>query len=110
MNPRYQRQSFLGEGSQNIIQRSKIGIVGLGGGGSHINQQAAHIGFRHFALYDPQRAEDTNLNRLIGATVRDIGRRKAQNSAPRSSRPATRGENHLNTRSLAIEAGTADGM
>src|ERR1035438_8210647 len=76
MNPRYQRQSFLGEGSQAVIERAIIGIVGLGGGGSHIHQQAAHIGFQHYALYDPQTAEDTNLNRLVGGTVRDIGREK----------------------------------
>jgi molybdopterin-synthase adenylyltransferase len=76
MNPRYQRQSFLGEGSQEILEQATIGIVGLGGGGSHINQQAAHIGFQNYALYDPQTAEDTNLNRLVGATVRDIGREK----------------------------------
>jgi molybdopterin-synthase adenylyltransferase len=76
MNPRYQRQSFLGEGSQEIIERATIGIVGLGGGGSHIDQQAAHIGFQRYAMYDPQTAEDTNLNRLVGATLRDIGREK----------------------------------
>lgn len=76
MNTRYQRQSFLGDGSQAIIERAMIGIVGLGGGGSHIVQQTAHIGFKRYALYDPQTAEDTNLNRLIGATLRDIGREK----------------------------------
>lgn len=76
MNTRYQRQSFLGDGSQAIIERAIIGIVGLGGGGSHIVQQAAHIGFQHYVVYDPQTAEDTNLNRLIGATIRDIGRDK----------------------------------
>jgi molybdopterin/thiamine biosynthesis adenylyltransferase len=76
MNTCYQRQSFLGAGSQAIIERTMIGIVGLGGGGSHIVQQTAHIGFQHYALYDPQTAEDTNLNRLIGGKLRDIGRDK----------------------------------
>ncbi len=76
MNTRYQRQSFLGEGSQMIIERATIGIVGLGGGGSHIVQQAAHIGFKHYVLYDPQTAEDTNLNRLVGANIRDVGQEK----------------------------------
>jgi molybdopterin-synthase adenylyltransferase len=76
MNTRYQRQSFLGEGSQTVIERALIGIVGLGGGGSHIVQQTAHIGFKHYAVFDPQTAEDTNLNRLIGARLVDIGREK----------------------------------
>ena len=64
MNPRYQRQSFLGEGSQDTIERATIGIVGLGGGGSHIGQQAAHIGFQRYALYDPQTAEDIGREKL----------------------------------------------
>jgi molybdopterin-synthase adenylyltransferase len=76
MSTRYQRQSFLGPGSQRIIERAVIGVVGLGGGGSHIAQQTAHIGFQHYALYDPQTAEDTNLNRLVGAGIRDVGREK----------------------------------
>lgn len=76
MNTRYQRQSFLGEDNRELIERAAIGIVGLGGGGSHIVQQAAHIGFKHYALYDPQTAEDTNLNRLVGATLRDVGQEK----------------------------------
>ena len=76
MNTRYQRQSFLGERSQIIIERAMSGIVGLGGGGSHIVQQNAHIGFKNYALYDPQATEDTNLNRLVGATLKDIGRDK----------------------------------
>lgn len=76
MSEKYQRQSFLGNGSQEIIERATIGIVGLGGGGSHIVQQAAHIGFKHYVLYDPQTIEDTNLNRLVGATLRDVGQEK----------------------------------
>jgi len=76
MNTRYQRQSFLGEGSQAVIERAMIGIVGLGGGGSHIVQQTAHIGLKRYALYDPQTAEDTNLNRLVGARLRDTGKEK----------------------------------
>lgn len=76
MNMRYHRQSFLGKGGQDIIERAAIGIVGLGGGGSHIVQQAAHIGFNNYALYDPDTAEDSNLNRLVGATVRDVGQEK----------------------------------
>jgi hypothetical protein len=57
MNTRYQSQSFLGDGSHAIMERAMIGIVGLGGGGSHIVQQTAHIGFKRYALYDPQTAQ-----------------------------------------------------
>ncbi len=68
---RYDRQSFLGPHAQEILQRAKVGIVGLGGGGSHICQQLAHIGFQNLVLCDGDRVEHTNLNRLVGATVQD---------------------------------------
>jgi hypothetical protein len=68
----FSRQSFLGLYSQDQIERCVIGIVGLGGGGSHIAQQLAHLGFLNFYLIDPDRIEDTNLNRLIGGTQEDV--------------------------------------
>lgn len=68
---RYQRQSFLGPYSQALISRLRIGVVGLSGGGSHISQQLAHIGFKKYALFDGQAADMTNTNRLVGLTVAD---------------------------------------
>lgn len=72
MNATNNRQSFLGECLDEVLENCKIGIVGLGGGGSQIIQELAHIGFRYFVLYDYDKIEDTNLNRLIGATVHDV--------------------------------------
>ena len=66
---RYNRQSFLP--NQENIQQCIVGIVGLGGGGSHIVQQLAHIGFVKFRLFDPDLVEDVNLNRLVGANISD---------------------------------------
>jgi hypothetical protein len=68
---RYSRQSFLGEGAQDIIERAKIGIAGLGGGGSHIVQQLAHVGFMHYVPYDGDVTKDHNLNRNVGAVEND---------------------------------------
>ncbi len=68
---RFSRQSFLGDNSQEIIEKAIIGIVGLGGGGSHIAQQLAHVGFLNYRIYDGDIAEDSNLNRLIGANETD---------------------------------------
>lgn len=48
-----------------------MGIVGLGGGGSHIAQQLAHLGVGNFVLVDPDKVEHHNLNRLVGATAND---------------------------------------
>lgn len=71
MNERFQRQSFLGPHAEETLTRCCVGIAGLGGGGSHIVQQLAHIGLGHFVLVDPDHVEETNLNRLVGATAAD---------------------------------------
>jgi molybdopterin-synthase adenylyltransferase len=68
---RYSRQSFLGPDAQEIIARCTVAVPGLGGGGSHIVQQLAHIGFQNYVLYDDDRVEESNLNRLIGARFAD---------------------------------------
>ena len=65
------RQSFLGERSDEILDGSVVGAVGLGGAGSHIVQQLSHVGVGTLILVDPDRAELSNLNRLVGATRRD---------------------------------------
>lgn len=91
---KYSRQSFLGDEAQGIIERTVVGIAGLGGGGSHIVQQLAHVGFQNYAVVDPDVAEDANWNRLIGATASDfvgtilkvgIARRVIQGLCPRAS-------------------------
>lgn len=68
---RFSRQSFLGKGAQNTIARLRIGIVGVGGGGSHIVQQLAHLGVKRFALFDGDVVDESNLNRLVGAAADD---------------------------------------
>lgn len=71
---KHNRQSFLGPHSEETIKSARVVIVGLGGGGSHISQQLAHIGIGHLSLIDPDAIDEegTNLNRLIGATEKDV--------------------------------------
>lgn len=69
---RLDRQSFLGSDSEEILQEICVGIVGLGGGGSHVVQQLAHIGIGRFVLIDPDTISLTNLNRLVGGTLADV--------------------------------------
>ncbi len=69
---RFSRQSFLGNGAEDALAAAKVAIVGLGGGGSHVAQQLAHVGFRHFKLFDGDLIEDSNLNRLVGGTEIDV--------------------------------------
>ena len=72
---KHDRQSFLGPRSEDTLQAAKIGIVGLGGGGSHVVQQVAHIGVGNYVLVDPDSIEDSNLNRLVGGTLADVMQR-----------------------------------
>jgi molybdopterin-synthase adenylyltransferase len=44
MSERYARQSFLGPKSKEVFKNCRVCIIGLGGGGSHVVQQLAHIG------------------------------------------------------------------
>lgn len=72
-NNRFDRQiSFFGEEGQARIRNLRVAIVGLGGTGSHVAQQLAFLGVRHFALLDYDVAAEANLNRLIGARRDDV--------------------------------------
>lgn len=72
MSIRGLRQSFLGADSERVLGALRVGVVGLGGGGSHIVQQLAHLGVGSFVLVDPDCIEETNLNRLVGGTAADV--------------------------------------
>lgn len=76
MRERFSRQSFLGDASEEILAALQVAIVGIGGGGSHIVQQLAHLGVRNFVLLDPQHIADSNLNRLVGGTAEDVRRQE----------------------------------
>lgn len=71
-DPDFSRQSFLGANSAEVLANTRVAIAGLGGGGSHIAQQLAHVGVGNFRLMDPQEIEASNLNRLVGATKADV--------------------------------------
>jgi molybdopterin/thiamine biosynthesis adenylyltransferase len=49
------------------LRAAHVGIVGCGGGASHVIQQLAYLGVGEFTLVDADLVEVTNLNRLIGA-------------------------------------------
>ncbi len=66
---RYDRQvRAFGSLGQACLKQVCVAIVGLGGAGSHLAQQLAHLGVEQFIIIDHDRVEETNLNRLIGAS------------------------------------------
>lgn len=66
------RQSFLGDNLDIILEHTTVAVIGLGGGGSQVVQQLAHIGFKKYILCDYDVLEDTNLNRTVGAKQEDV--------------------------------------
>lgn len=74
VHKRYDRQSRLfGDIGQNLLQQIRVGIVGVGGAGSVLAELLGRLGVGEFLLVDPERAEETNLPRLIGSRNRDAG-------------------------------------
>lgn len=71
----------FGVTGQQELQRLRVAIVGLGGIGSLVAQQLAHLGVRDFILVDPDTLESTNLNRVANATVKDLGKPKVKIAA-----------------------------
>ena len=68
----YDRQSRLfGDAGQELLRRTRVGIIGLGGAGSILAELLGRLGVGEFVLTDPDHAEKTNLPRLIGARCHD---------------------------------------
>lgn len=68
----------FGATGQEAIGKLRVAIVGLGGTGSVVAQQLAHLGVRDFILIDPDTLETTNLNRVANAKQADVGRLKVR--------------------------------
>ncbi|MCE7733592.1 MAG: hypothetical protein GPJ54_01860 [Candidatus Heimdallarchaeota archaeon] len=63
---------LFSEKGQKKVETQTVGIVGLGGLGSHIIQGLVYLGVKDFVLIDDDIIELSNLNRLIGGTIQDI--------------------------------------
>ena len=73
----YQRQSLaLGIRGNDAIRNVKAGIVGLGGIGSIVNQQLAHLGVSQITYVDDDVLERSNLHRVVGSSSPDVGKAK----------------------------------
>lgn len=66
----YDRQvRIFGEEGQRLLRKQKIGIVGLGGDGSLINQYLAHLGIGHIVSIDDDILDATNMSRVVGSQM-----------------------------------------
>lgn len=86
----YDRQiRMFGSAGQSLLGKSKVAVVGLGGIGSLVAEYLARLGVGHLVLIDPDKIEDTNLSRVVGATELDVKSRRLKTQiAKRHAREA----------------------
>jgi molybdopterin/thiamine biosynthesis adenylyltransferase len=72
---RHDRQvRAIGPESEAKLAAASVAVVGVSGGGSHVCQQLAHLGFGRIVPIDDDIVEEVNLGRMIGSRPRDVGR------------------------------------
>lgn len=71
-----QVRAFGSKDIQKIIKKMHIGVVGVGGTGSAICEQLIRLGIGTITVVDGQTIEDTNVSRLYGSRLSDIGKPK----------------------------------
>lgn len=76
MTERDARQGFLGPHARERLNAARVGLVGFGGGGSHVGQQLAHVKVPKLTVFEHDTVAGTNLNRLVGAREVDVGKPK----------------------------------
>jgi hypothetical protein len=68
----YDRQSLMfGTVGQHRLSEAKVGIIGLGGVGSLVNEYVSRLGVGEIVAVDFDKAEPTNHSRLAGACLWD---------------------------------------
>lgn len=71
----------FGEPGQRLLKSLRYGVIGAGGTGSLACQQLAHLGAMDVTVIDPDDVEITNLNRLVGSGLGDVGTPKVEVAA-----------------------------
>ena len=90
-----------GEERQRRLEALRVGIVGLGSVGSVVAEGLARTGIRELVLIDHDRVEMHNLDRLLNAGAKDVGRPKTDLAEKSVRRASTAGNiriiNHRRT-------------
>jgi len=68
----------FGGAVQSALGQLTVGIVGCGGTGSAVTEQLTRLGVRNFILIDPQELSGSNITRVYGSTIEDVGKDKVQ--------------------------------
>lgn len=79
MSNRFDRnKELISEAEQKKLSSFTAAIVGLGGLGGHISEQLARLGIGSLILIDGDQIDESNLNRQIFATEKNIGHYKTE--------------------------------
>ena len=79
----------FGVRGQQALSTLRVGIVGLGGTGSIVAQELAHLGVRSLTLVDDDLVEESNLNRVVASSLKDVSRPKVDVAADMVRRIST---------------------
>lgn len=66
----------LGGAVQQALGELHVGVVGCGGTGSAVAEQLVRLGVRHMTLVDPDHLSDSNITRVYGSAMADVGEPK----------------------------------
>jgi molybdopterin/thiamine biosynthesis adenylyltransferase len=68
----------FGKENQTLLRSLRVGVVGVGGTGSAVAEQLYRLGIGSLVLFDGDRLDKTNLNRVYGARLGDVGQHKVE--------------------------------
>jgi len=68
----------FGEDFQRIVRKLHIGVIGSGGTGSAVTEQAIRLGAGEISVFDEQGLADTNVTRVYGSRLVDVDLPKAK--------------------------------
>jgi hypothetical protein len=76
----------FGDAVQQLLRGLHVGIVGAGGTGSPMGEQLIRSGVGQLTVVDYQNLEDTNVTRVYGSTMRQVGQKKVDVLADNAKR------------------------
>jgi len=71
-------EMLIGKENINILKKSKVAVVGIGGVGSFTVEGLARAGVGSFVLIDSECIDVTNINRQIHSNIYTVGRPKVE--------------------------------
>lgn len=69
----------FGGGLQELLQTLTIGVVGVGGTGSAVSEQLIRLGVSNIRVFDGDVIDRSNVTRVYGSGLRDVGVPKVDN-------------------------------